>query len=219
MSIEGYNGEENYYPSQPTRQATGEQQRDGLVAVHADGGYCHGVALIDGRCLSCGTVPDMQSTELWEAPLTVSDRPPQPRGPARLDAHGLAELRAIVLRVIDDGWRCADSCDLRHPWKFNSADDDLSPNDEAYDNENRLRFCDAIQQAIIAATTPAVKGMTVPAYATGTSTVNRGENIQPEQVRPLSDHDFRPMPQNPQWCTFYGCMRDKDGHVTNGWKR
>ncbi len=36
------------------------------VAVHADGGDCHGVRLIQGgRCAGCGLIPDAQSVELW----------------------------------------------------------------------------------------------------------------------------------------------------------
>jgi hypothetical protein len=39
---------------------------DTHVLVHADGGPCHGTALVNGRCPGCGIAPDMQSTELWE---------------------------------------------------------------------------------------------------------------------------------------------------------
>lgn len=35
------------------------------VPVHADGGDCHGRAIIDGICSGCGIAPDMQSIELW----------------------------------------------------------------------------------------------------------------------------------------------------------
>lgn len=40
------------------------------ILVHADGGACHGVALMDvgggsRRCPKCGITPDMQSTEFW----------------------------------------------------------------------------------------------------------------------------------------------------------
>lgn len=35
------------------------------VLVHADGGDCHGTALVRGRCPRCGIAPDTQSTELW----------------------------------------------------------------------------------------------------------------------------------------------------------
>lgn len=32
------------------------------VLVHADGGDCHGMSIVDGRCVGCGLSPDMQST-------------------------------------------------------------------------------------------------------------------------------------------------------------
>lgn len=32
--------------------------------VHADGGDCQGMPLVNGRCPSCGISPDAQSTEL-----------------------------------------------------------------------------------------------------------------------------------------------------------
>jgi hypothetical protein len=35
------------------------------VLVHADGGACHGAAVVHGRCSKCGIAPDMQSTEFW----------------------------------------------------------------------------------------------------------------------------------------------------------
>lgn len=39
--------------------------RSEMVLVHADGGDCHGMKLVDGRCPGCGIAPDMQSTEFW----------------------------------------------------------------------------------------------------------------------------------------------------------
>ncbi len=40
-------------------------RRDDLVAVHADGGDCHGTRLVNRVCPKCGICPDMQSMELW----------------------------------------------------------------------------------------------------------------------------------------------------------
>ena len=28
-----------------------------------------------------------------------------------------------------------------------------------------------------------------------------------------TDHDFRPMPHNPQFCTFFGCMKNQSQHA------
>jgi hypothetical protein len=46
----------------------------GKVLVHADGGDCHGRAIIDGICSGCGIAPDMQSTEFWDLdePRTIA---------------------------------------------------------------------------------------------------------------------------------------------------
>lgn len=35
------------------------------VLVHADGGDCHGLPIVNGLCAGCGLSPDTQSTELW----------------------------------------------------------------------------------------------------------------------------------------------------------
>lgn len=86
--------------------------------------------------------------------LDARDRP-EPRGLARLDTQGMTELRSIVLHVIDEGWKCSDSCDLRHAWHFMSADSGGNLDDEEFDNKQRLRFCDAITAAIVAKTDPA----------------------------------------------------------------
>ena len=29
----------------------------------------------------------------------------------------------------------------------------------------------------------------------------------------MRNHDFRPMPQNPQWCAFFGCMKGQKEHA------
>lgn len=49
-------------------------------------------------------------------------------------------------------------------------------------NTSRLDFCDEIARRIVA----------------------RGA--------PAADHDFRPLPQNPNWCAFYGCTRSRENH-------
>lgn len=36
-----------------------------LIAVHADGGDCHGTPLVEGICPRCGLAVDSQSIELW----------------------------------------------------------------------------------------------------------------------------------------------------------
>lgn len=108
-----------------------------------------------------------------EAPAATSE----PRGLARLDAAGLAELRAIILTVIDDG-----DPKTRLPWALDPTFKDL----QDFANTQRLDFCDAIQAAIVKAAAPATTA-TVPTYATGPGTVSRGEDIQPEQVRLLTE--------------------------------
>lgn len=83
---------------------------------------------------------------------------------SKLDARDLAALRAIILRVIDDGCTC-DGDPNKHSWELVegvTAAGDNEPVSEAVANEQRLRFCDAIQAAIVQraapATTPAVRG-------------------------------------------------------------
>lgn len=80
-----------------------------MVAVHADGGACHGTPLVAGRCPGCGIAPDMQSLELRPAdPLDAGvmsdmDRPiallpaEYDRVVALLDAPGepTAAMRAL----------------------------------------------------------------------------------------------------------------------------
>jgi hypothetical protein len=63
-----------------------------MVAVHADGGTCHGTPLVAGRCPRCGIAPDMQSVEL---------RPADP-----LDAGVISSDAPIVLSP-DDADRVA----------------------------------------------------------------------------------------------------------------
>ena len=63
-----------------------------MVAVHADGGACHGTPLVAGRCPGCGIAPDMQSLEL---------RPADP-----LDAGVISSDAPIVLSP-DDADRVA----------------------------------------------------------------------------------------------------------------
>lgn len=85
-----------------------------------------------------------------------------PRGLARLDAAGLVQLRAIILRVIDDG---DPAC---RNWRFYEGPDHTSSPDEwvteAAANAQRLDFCDAIQAAIVAATTPATQPRYRPTF-------------------------------------------------------
>lgn len=80
----------------------------------------------------------------------------EPRGLARLDAAGLAELRAIILTVIDDG-RWPEQAKGKVPWSLyeGAFGNVVVPECEA--DAERLLFCDRIQQAIIDATTPAVR--------------------------------------------------------------
>lgn len=63
------------------------------VLVHADGGQCHGTALVDGRCPKCRIIPDSQSTELWprESAFSESERPKR-----TLTAEALHRHAAIV---------------------------------------------------------------------------------------------------------------------------
>lgn len=88
---------------------------------------------------------------------------PPDRGAAslgQLDGHGLGLIRQLILRVIDDGCTCDTE---KHPWELD--DDDLGKHNidgaidgleqEAVTNEQRLRFCDAVQAAIVQAAAPA----------------------------------------------------------------
>lgn len=73
-------------------------------------------------------------------------------GLARLDIRGLAQLRAIILTVIDDGCTC--EADRGHPWELYEAGEIT----EAGANEQRLRLCEAVQAAILAQAAPALQG-------------------------------------------------------------
>lgn len=70
-------------------------------------------------------------------------------GLGKLTAHDLATLRRIVLAVIDDG-------DVESGTEWYLYESSHSDHDEAGINEQRLRFCDAVQQRIIAEGAPAV---------------------------------------------------------------
>lgn len=71
-----------------------------------------------------------------------------------MTVHDLSLIRMAIMTVIDDGWKCGDGCDLHHKWSFNSKDVHQDINDQAYDDKQRLRFCDAVQQYIVDRTTP-----------------------------------------------------------------
>lgn len=53
-------------------------------------------------------------------------------------------IRAAIADVIDGGWQCGNSCDLRHPWRFKTEmfSGDEQPTDA--DIEHRTRFMDAV---------------------------------------------------------------------------
>lgn len=90
------------------------------------------------------TEPYIDKHGLESAPDEAS--PDRAASLGALDAHGLAALRAIILTVIDDG---------------DPQDGSPEPiwvlynDDEVFVNEQRLRFCDAIQQAIVERAAPA----------------------------------------------------------------
>lgn len=77
----------------------------------------------------------------------------EPQGLGRLDAHGLAQLRAIVAQVIHQGHKvCAvEGCTLWHPWRFIF---DMHGNPKP---ELTAAFCDAVSAAIVAAAAPATQ--------------------------------------------------------------
>lgn len=81
-------------------------------------------------------------------------------GLAKLTAPDLAELRATILAVIDDGCTC--NTGEKHPWEF-YEDGTEGGNVDAFTedmaNQQRLRFCDAIQAAaIVQRAAPATNG-------------------------------------------------------------
>lgn len=124
MSIEGYNDEASYDPeprTNPSIEAQAEVDRlsDELAANH--------------QRLRAATQPD-------------GDRGAASLG--NLNAHGLVALRAIILRVIDDG------PSGRERWYF--YEDWVTPEAEA--NDNRLDFCDAIAAEIVRLASPATTG-------------------------------------------------------------
>jgi hypothetical protein len=56
----------------------------------------------------------------------------------------ITTVRAALFDVIDAGWQCSRSCDLRHPWAFPTEmfAGDAQPNDD--DLQLRDRFVDAV---------------------------------------------------------------------------
>lgn len=69
---------------------------------------------------------------------------------SRMDVRDLGMMRRAILTVIDDGCNC-DSGE-KHPWEFYEDTKDLDDHDaftEDMANQQRLRFCDAIQSAIL----------------------------------------------------------------------
>lgn len=107
-----------------------------------------------------------------------------PRGLARLDAAGLAELRAVILRVIDDGdvnkpaptpsdYDCCHRCGWQRylhdkfPKEHSFTEPDNKPSGWNFAGESeaateaRMRFVETITKAVVAAAAPAVgKGWT-----------------------------------------------------------
>lgn len=86
-----------------------------------------------------------------------------------LNAHGLVGLRAIILRVIDDGKPDRTKGarpDAALPWCFYPSNQ-FWRNETAGANVERLDFCDAIQQAIVDAATPATRQPAVTAHQAG----------------------------------------------------
>lgn len=86
-----------------------------------------------------------QATEQRPA-ITLYEPPPDQQADSlgALNAHGLAGLRAIILTVIDDGdpKRKDGHGRFCNRWQLDDPNEEIA-------NEQRLRFCDAIQQAII----------------------------------------------------------------------
>ena len=55
----------------------------------------------------------------------------------------LALVREAILSVIDRGWNCHVTCDLKHAWQFN-------PNEESdKETKERMKFVDAVQKRIL----------------------------------------------------------------------
>lgn len=110
-----------------------------------------------GKCLEAREAQRKRETERL--------RDAEPHGLARLDTAGLAELRAIILTVIDDGdagsslseYDCCAACGMRRnqhsgqvhafaepkkPWEFAGEGEAAT--------EARMRFVEAVTAAIIA---------------------------------------------------------------------
>lgn len=77
--------------------------------------------------------------------LVTPTVPPPDRGaenPGKLDVHGIAALRRIILTVIDDGYY-----ELYESWVHRADADDERTAGEVVNNA-RLDFCDAVSKAI-----------------------------------------------------------------------
>lgn len=103
-------------------------------------------------CSDGKTFLDYASAEERQRELTA-----QPR--AQFSILQLAEIRGAVLEAIDDGWKCSNNCDVHHKWRFNSKDNDQDINDEAFDNAQRLRFADAVQNLLTKESEPRMKSI------------------------------------------------------------
>ncbi len=85
------------------------------------------------KSLLCGCVEDRPCAEHELAQELESLRQPE----SGINVHDLARIRRAILTVIDDGCQ-------KHwgqPWLLNA-------DDEALANDERMRFCDAIQNYI-----------------------------------------------------------------------
>lgn len=69
-------------------------------------------------------------------------------GDSKMTVGDLALIRAAILTVIDDGDGCAAGAEYsRKPWLIDHENEDLA-------NDQRLRFCDAVQRQIVAHVAP-----------------------------------------------------------------
>lgn len=70
---------------------------------------------------------------------------------SKMAVPDLALIRRAILSVIDDGCTCESG--EKHPWEL-----DGDPQESSFENEQRLRFADAIQKYIVDRLAPALKG-------------------------------------------------------------
>ncbi|HEU4509054.1 MAG TPA: hypothetical protein VFR78_12485 [Pyrinomonadaceae bacterium] len=97
---------------------------------------------VDGQETQNSPIPELsEQGKRWEQASKEWEAVEQPQ-------ITVAQMRAALADVLDSGYQCSDSCDMRHPWRFPTErfPGDAEPNDFAI--ELRWKFIDVVVQRL-----------------------------------------------------------------------